>query len=165
MEETSTFYIIYPLGLADFGLIELKKKWAIHFIDSPLEIVSVDEGGILIKVKTFEGLALNHILRSPTRILIRFAEFKAKDFPKLFNKVSKLPWKSFMIGATPEVEASATNSKLFDSRKIEKAVKDGILEQYRKQPVKKKYLDHITASDKTNNLWVRASLISRSNIF
>ena len=152
MEELSSFYIIYPLGLADFGLIELKEKWTIHFADSPLEIISVDEGGILIKVKTLEGFALNHILRSPTRILIRFAEFKAKDFPKLFNKVSKLPWKSFMIGATPEVEASATNSKLFDSRKIEKAVKDGILEHYRKQPVKKKYLDHFEAHKSREDL-------------
>lgn len=152
MEELSSFYIIYPLGLADFGLIELKEKWTIHFPTSNLEILSVDEGGILIQAKTIEGFALNHILRSPTRILIRFAEFKAKDFPKLYNKVSKLPWKSFMIGATPEVEASATNSKLFDSRKIEKAVKDGILEQYRKQPVKKKYLDHFEAHKSAENL-------------
>ncbi len=152
MEDNSTFYIIYPLGLADFGLIELKKKWAMHFSESPLEILSVDEGGILINVKTLQGFALNHILKSPTRILIRFAEFKAKDFPKLFNKISKLPWKSFMIGATPEVEASATNSKLFDSRKIEKALKDGILEQYRKQPVKKKYLDHFEVNKQAEDL-------------
>jgi putative N6-adenine-specific DNA methylase len=143
MEELSSFYLIYPLGLANLGLLELQEKWTIHFNDSSLEILSVDEAGILISIKTFEGFALNHILRSPTRILLRVAEFKARDFPKLFQKISKLPWKNLMIGGTPEVEASATNSRLFDSRKIEKAIHDGLNENYRKQPVKKKYLDHL----------------------
>ena len=143
MEELSSFYLIYPLGLAHNGLLELQEKWAIHFPEAPLEILSVDEAGLLIKVKTKEGFALNHILRSPTRILLRVAEFKARDFPKLFQKISKLPWKNLMIGGTPEVEVAATNSRLFDSRKIEKAIHDGLAENYRKQPVKKKYLDHL----------------------
>lgn len=152
MENLSSFYLIYPLGLTELGLLELKEKWSIHFEQEPLEILSVDEGGILISVKTIQGFALNHILRSPTRILLRFAEFKARDFPKLFKKVSKLPWKSLMIGATPEIEVSSTNSKLFDSRKVVKAIQDGILEYYRMQPVKKKYLDHFEANKKSEDL-------------
>lgn len=151
MEEISSFYLIYPLGLSQLGLAELKEKWAIHFENSELNILSVDEAGILISVNTMEGFFLNHILRSPTRILLRVAEFKARDFPKLFQKISKLPWKNLMIGGTPEVEASATNSRLFDSRKIEKAIHDGLVENYRKQPVKKKYLDHLE-QNKTENL-------------
>ena len=103
MENLASFYLIYPLGLTELGLLELKEKWAMHFGDAPLEIISVDDGGILISVQTLQGFALNHILRSPTRILLRIAEFKARDFPKLFKKVSKLPWKSLMIGATPEI--------------------------------------------------------------
>ena len=146
MENLSTFYLIYPLGLTELGLLELKEKWAIHFYEEPLEILSVDDGGILISVKTLQGFALNHILRSATRILLRFAEFKARDFPKLFKKVSKLPWKTLMIGATPEIVVSSSNSKLFDSRKVVKAIEDGILEYYRMQPVKKKYLDHYEAN-------------------
>ncbi len=143
MENLSSFYLIYPLGLTELGLLELKEKWAIHFTNEPLEVLSVDGGGILISVKTFQGFALNHILRSPTRILLRFAEFKARDFPKLFKKISKLPWKTLMIGATPQIVVSSTNSKLFDSRKVVKAIEDGILENYRMQPVKKKYLEHL----------------------
>lgn len=146
MEQTARFYLIYPFGLVDQGLFELKEKWAMHFSDVPLSIVSVDEAGILIEAQTLQGLLLNHILRSPTRILMRVAEFKARDFPKLFQKISKIPWKNLMIGQAPAVEASATNSRLFDSRKIEKAVQDGILESYRKQPVKKKYLEHLAAN-------------------
>lgn len=142
MENLASFYLIYPLGLTELGLLELKEKWAMHFESEALEILSVDEGGILILAKILQGFALNHILRSPTRILLRFAEFKARDFPKLFKKTSKLPWNTLMIGATPEIEVSSSNSKLFDSRKVAKAIQDGILEYYRMRPVKKKYLDH-----------------------
>jgi putative N6-adenine-specific DNA methylase len=151
MEETLSFYLIYPLGLSELGLLELKEKWSMHFPSESLEILSVDEAGILISVKTLSGFALNHLLRSPTRILLRVAEFKARDFPKLFQKISKLPWKNLMIGGTPPVEASATNSRLFDSRKIEKAIHDGLNESYRKQPVKKKYLEHYE-QNKTQDL-------------
>lgn len=151
METLAQFYIIYPLGLSDLGLYELKEKWSLHYPDQNLEILSIDDGGVLINVTTLQGFSLNHILRSPTRILLRVAELKARDFPKLFNKISKLPMKHLLIGQTPEVEASATNSKLFDSRKITKAIQDGILESYRKQPVKKKYLDHL-ASNKEADL-------------
>lgn len=143
MEQIAQFYLIYPLGLVELGLSELKEKWNEHFKEVPLSVLSVDEGGVLIEVPIKQGFLLNHLLRSPTRLLLRIAEFKARDFPKLYQKVSKLPWKSYMIGQAPEVVATATNSRLFDSRKIEKAVQDGILESYRKQPVKKKYLDHL----------------------
>lgn len=151
MDKLSQFYIIYPLGLSDLGLLELKEKWRLHYPEQGLEILSVNEGGVLINVTALQGFSLNHILRSPTRILLRVAEFKARDFPKLFNKISKLPMKHLLIGQVPEVEASATNSKLFDSRKISKAIQDGIVESYKKQPVKKKYLDHFLAN-KENDL-------------
>ncbi len=158
MESLAQFYIIYPLGLSDLGLLELKEKWSLHYPDQNLEILSVDEGGVLINVTTLQGFSLNHILRSPTRILLRVAELKARDFPKLFNKISKLPMKHLLIGQTPEVEASSTNSKLFDSRKITKAIQDGILESYRKQPVKKKYLDHFEVNKEADlpKLYYRA---------
>lgn len=156
MEEISSFYLIYPLGLTRLGLLELKEKWAIHFPSSNLNILSVDDGGILISVQTLYGFALNHLLRTPTRILLRVAEFKARDFPKLFQKISKLPLKNLMIGGTPEVEVAATNSRLFDSRKIEKAIHDGLLEGYRKQPVKKKYLEHFENNKELPKIYYRA---------
>ena len=87
METMAQFYIIYPLGLSDLGVLELKEKWGLHYPDQNLEILSVDEGGVLISVTMLQGLSLNHILRSPTRILLRVAELKARDFPKLFNKI------------------------------------------------------------------------------
>lgn len=143
MNDLRQFYIIYPLGLVAQGMSELQAKWASYFNDKPLTILSVDEGGILIEAPLYEALHLNLILKTPTRILLRIAEFKARDFPKLFQKISKINWRDYLIGQIPEVEASATNSRLFDSRKIEKAVSDGIKEAYISQPIKKRYQDYL----------------------
>lgn len=141
MQNQRDFYLIYPMGLVSLGLDELHEKWSVHFKESSLIVKSIDDGGLLISCELSHGLLLNHILKSPTRILLRIAEFKARDFPKLFNKISKLAWKDYFLGQIPEVETASTNSKLFDSRKISKAIIDGVMECYKKQPVKKKYLD------------------------
>ncbi len=146
MDKKALFYLIYPVGLSDLGVIELKDKWARTFSEIELNILDVEASGILIEVPLLNGFLLNHILKTPTRILLRLGEFKARDFPKLFQKASKFPWSNFLIGQLPEVEVATHQSKLFDSRKIEKAIHDGITEFYRKQPVKQRYLDALKNS-------------------
>ncbi len=141
MDKTALFYLIYPVGLSDLGEIELKQKWKSTFSETELKILEVDAGGILIEVPLLKGFLLNHILKTPTRILLRLGEFKARDFPKLFQKASKFPWAEYLIGQIPEIVVATHQSKLFDSRKIEKAILDGIAEFYRRQPVKQRYLD------------------------
>lgn len=149
MEKSAQFYLIYPLGLSELGVIELKEKWA-SFSERELKILEVDPGGILIEVPVLLGFMLNHVLKTPTRILLRMAEFKARDFPKLFQKASKLPWADYLIGQIPEIQVAAHQSKLFDSRKINKALTDGILEYYRRQPIKKRYLDALKNAQTQN---------------
>lgn len=158
MEKKFHFYLIYPIGLVEFGLLELKEKYLIHFPFSSLEVIEINEGGILIEVPLFDGFLLNHILRTPTRILLRISHFKARDFPKLYQKISKLSLKNFLIGQIPDVEVSTLNSRLFDSRKIIKAVQDGIVENYKKQPLKKIYLEYLARKGKAKfpHLYYRA---------
>ena len=141
------FFIIYPVNLEDLGLIELKEKFKQHFPNDSLTILKTIPGGIEIECSLVLGFKLNTILRGPTRILLRLAEFKCRDAPKLFQKASKFSWSPWMIGQTPTIESSSTNSRLFDSRKIEKALSDGINQYYKHQPVKKKYLDHLAKTD------------------
>jgi len=147
MEKNAQFYLILPVGLSELGVIELKTKWPLVFPDSDLKILDVESGGILIEVPILNGFLLNNLLKTPTRILMRIAEFKARDFPKLFQKVSKIPWSLFLMGQLPQVEVAAHESRLFDSRKIEKAIHDGITEYYRRQPIKKRYQDAIAKVD------------------
>jgi putative N6-adenine-specific DNA methylase len=147
MEKKAQFYIIFPVGLSELGVIELKTKWPMCFPDSELKILDVDSGGVLIEVPILLGFLLNNLLKTPTRIIMRIAEFKARDFPKLYQKASKLPWNEWLMGQLPAVEVAAHESRLFDSRKIEKAMHDGIEEFYRKQPVKKRYQEAIAKAE------------------
>lgn len=152
MEKIAQFFIVYPPGLTRFGLIELNKKWAIHFETVELKITSSDDTGIMLEIPLWAGFALNHLLRTPTRILLRVAEFKARDFPKLYLKSTKVSWKNLLLGVAPNISVSASESRLFDSRKIQKAIESGIMESFRKQPAKKKYLEHAQSLGETSNL-------------
>ena len=148
--ENARFFIIYPMDLEDLGLIELKDKFAEHFNSESLTILAQIPGGIEIECLLHIGLSLNYILRTPTRILLRIGEFKCRDAPKLYQKISKFNWAPWLIGQTPEVEISTSNSRLFDSRKIEKSIQDGVLQFYRHKPIKKKYLDHYSNTELKN---------------
>lgn len=141
--ENATFFLIYPPGLEDLGERELELKYSLIESAVPLTIKAVVTGGIEIECPLHTGFKLNLVLKTPVRILVRLAEFKCRDFPKLYQKISKFNWAPWMLGQTPEVECSSKNSRLFDSRKIEKAVADGVMEFYRHKPVKKKYLDRL----------------------
>lgn len=142
------FYLIYPFGLSHLGLSELKEKWELYYPEETLSILEIDEAGVLIEVDEHKGFSLNLILKTPTRILQRIETFKAKDFPKLFQKVSNIKWNQYLIGQIPEISSSASESRLFDSRKIEKAIKDGIESSYKAQEIKKKFLSHLEKTNK-----------------
>jgi len=156
--DNASFFLIYPPGLEEPALLELKEKYALLEAAVPLNVTLVTSGGIQIECPLHAGLKLNLVLKTPTRILLRLTEFKCRDFPKLYQKISKFNWANWMIGQTPEVECSSKNSRLFDSRKIEKAIGDGINQFYRHKPVKKKYLDRFAVTDKKNlpKLYFRA---------
>lgn len=149
--ENAHFFIIYPLGLEDLGRLELEEKYPALESAVALKVISVIAGGIEIECPLHTGFKLNLILKTPTRILLRLTEFKCRDFPKLFQKISKFNWAPWMLGQTPAVECSSKNSRLFDSRKIEKAIGDGINQFYRHKPVKKKYLDHFATIATSDN--------------
>lgn len=149
LSDNALFFIIYPMDLEDLGLIELEEKFIQHFDNHSFRLVKKIPGGLEIECSLLIGFQLNSILRTATRILLRLTEFKCKDAPKLFLKISKFNWAPWLLGQIPEIESNAINSRLFDSRKIEKAIKDGIQKFYRHKPVKKKYLDHmISAKEK-----------------
>ena len=145
LNDQARFFLIYPMDLEDLGLVELNEKLAPGFT-----LIKQIPGGLEIDCPLHVGLSLNTILRTPTRILLRIGEFKCRDAPKLFQKISKFNWGPWLIGQTPEVESATINSRLFDSRKIEKALQNGVLQYYRHKPVKKKFLDHLAITDLKN---------------
>lgn len=147
--DTTRFFLVYPLDLEDLGSVELEEKLKKYYPNEPYTITARIAGGIEIDCPIHIGFSFNKILRTPTRILLRLTEFKCRDFPKLYQKISKFNWAPWLIGQTPTVECSSKNSRLFDSRKIEKAIQDGVLQFYRHKPVKKKFLEHLSNTNIT----------------
>ena len=85
---TENFYIIVPPGLEETCAAELN---AIGM--APLHI---DKGGIGCVGRLRELYLANLWLRTASRILVRFAEWRSRDFPDLYRKTSRLPWGRFI---------------------------------------------------------------------
>jgi putative N6-adenine-specific DNA methylase len=151
----SVFFITLPVGLESLGEEELVMKWPMHFPNCNYTVIARVMGGIEIECATELGFLLNHILKCPTRILLRLHSFKCRDVPKLFQKTSKFKWGPYLLTMKPEVHISATESRLFDSRKIEKAFHDGVAECFRHQPMKKKYQEQFAAAICSPEIFIR----------
>ncbi|MES2963299.1 MAG: hypothetical protein V4760_05370 [Bdellovibrionota bacterium] len=121
------FYLVVAPGLEDLAARELR-AWA------PELKPEVGRGGLTIQCELARGLGLNGCLKIPTRILVRIADFSARDFPKLFKKISNLEWSRWIGDDRPVVfKASSHASRLFVKKRIEETCLDG-----RKSYLKKK---------------------------
>jgi len=148
------FYLIVPLGLEVLAISEFTEKWTLLFKQSPLPLLKESHGGVTFTALLEEAVILNHYLKTPTRLLLRFAEFKARDFPKLYNKLCKLPWNLFLRGQIPELEFSSKESRIFDSRKVEKVLTDALRFFYKAQPPKKIHLENLDSLP-TQKIYIR----------
>lgn len=59
----------------------------------PQEIVA---GGVVFSGKLRDIYLANLWLRTASRILVRFAEFRSRDFPDLYRRTHRLPWGRFI---------------------------------------------------------------------
>lgn len=133
-----TFFIQTPLGLEELAKSEFELKFPSLAPSQPLPEAVIEQGGLTVELPLNIGLSLNYWLKIPNRILLRFAHFKCRDIPKLFNKVSKLNWSPYFAGQNYSFHISAQKSRLFDDRKIEKALRDGLEQAIKRQEPKAK---------------------------
>jgi putative N6-adenine-specific DNA methylase len=129
MESYSIFIIVLP-GLEDLAAREIALKL-------PLEKFNIIKGGIEAQV-SLEWIEKAHLrLKIPTRILLRVANFKVRDFPKLYHKFAHFNWKPFLSHPEPEWEISCSKSRLNHTGRIEETIKKAMAEVLIKQPLKK----------------------------
>lgn len=120
------FFVVALPGLEDIVQAEIS-RWF------PDLTTSLEHGGVTVQAPLGEGLALNLALKTATRVLLRVAKFRCKDFPKLFQKVSALDWQAWIDPTCElEVEASTRLSRLKIKKRIEEACEDGF-RAYRKK--------------------------------
>lgn len=121
-----TFFAIVSPGLEDISEHELR-VW-LEEIDSRGNFpIQRHRGGLEFELPYERGFALNHVLKTVSRLLVRVDDFGCRDFPKLFRKTRALPWEdwAFPQAPTPEVHASSHTSRLRMKKRIEETCAAG----------------------------------------
>ncbi len=158
--EDMLFFFITPLGLEDIVQADVINILTTN--QRPFKLIESTKGGFEIEMCFVQLIDLIPYMKGLTRILMRLGNtanpklYKTivRDYPKLFQKISKYPWENFLFGDLPKIEVSTSNSRIFDSRKIEKAIHEGIERHYQMKPVKAVYLAK-KESHSPNTLFVR----------
>jgi putative N6-adenine-specific DNA methylase len=125
------FFLVVAPGFESLAVEELNIKIP------GLKILNVEKGGVLVETSMDVGVLFNLVLKIPTTVLLRIAEFKCRDFPKLYQKVSNIRWAKYLVGSEFNLSVASSKSRLLHEKKIEKAVKEGIERHFEKQPPKK----------------------------
>ncbi|MCF8058525.1 MAG: hypothetical protein K9K67_04460 [Bacteriovoracaceae bacterium] len=133
-----TFFLQVTPGFEKLAKQEFALKFPVLFPAQSIPESIIEQGGLSVELPLASGFQLNYWLKIPNRILLRFAHFKCRDIPKLFNKVSKLNWSPYYAGQNFEFHISSHESRLFDSRKIEKSLRDALEKTIKNQEPKKK---------------------------
>ncbi|MCM2281450.1 MAG: hypothetical protein NDI61_06345 [Bdellovibrionaceae bacterium] len=128
----SKFFIIVPPGLEEIAAVELRlwlREWGVEFdgTQSPQPVLQRHRGGLELELPLELGFALNHVLKTASRILVRVEDFGCRDFPKLFRKSRAFPWNdwSFPQAPSPAVSASSHRSRLRLKKRIEETCVEG----------------------------------------
>ena len=129
-ERLKEFFLVSLPGLEDLLEAEIK-AWFPEFG------LKREYGGVTAMAPLAEGLAMNLALKIPTRILVRAARFRARDFPKLYGKVTDFDWEEWLDPAcTLEVFAAAKKSRLKIKSRIEETCLDAWKDHQRDRGVK-----------------------------
>ncbi len=137
--ESIDVYISTAPGLEAVLLEELKYKWPLHFPQvPPFQLLKLERGGIEVSGDAQALLNCNQLLKTATRILVRFEKFRCRDFPKLFKKAQKIPWNNIVGTQLVHWKISAHQSRLFDSRRLEKTLNDALCKYRKANPAAKK---------------------------
>lgn len=111
----------------------------------PNASVSIVHGGLLIE--GVSALALNQWLKIPTRILQRLFEARVRDLPKLYKKFKSFDWRPYYVDVPTTIKATSSSSRLFDDRKIAKAVSDGIADSFKAIQPKKADMEKVKGKE------------------
>lgn len=79
-----------------------------------------ERGGLTVQAPLGVAYAMNRVLKTPTRILLRLATFGCRDFPKLFKKISGFVWEDWLSDQSRiHFHAAAHGSRLKIKTRIE----------------------------------------------
>ena len=136
------FYLVISPGLEEISINEIEYKWVSFFPDEKIPEIKKLVGGLELSLPLEKGVLLNQILKTPTRILLRFKGFKCRDLPKLFNKIKNIDWSPFLSEVPTSLKISCHHSRLFHTNKIEQTILKSFHVYFKAFPAKKKFIEN-----------------------
>lgn len=84
-----------------------------------------EHGGVKVIAPLEQGLAMNLVLKTATRVLLRIKTFRCRDFPKLYNMIKKIDWQKWVDPRCElEVNVATRLSRLKIKSKIQSTCED-----------------------------------------
>jgi putative N6-adenine-specific DNA methylase len=121
-------FLIIPPGLEELAHRELDSK-------CPVSEVIRHKGGLELMADLDWIVKAHCLLKIPTRLLMRVAEFKVRDFPKLHQKMSSFKWNTVLSHPKPRFEISCSKSRLMHTGRIEETILKALDEALIAQPL------------------------------
>lgn len=128
----SVFFIATPLDAEKNVAHEIKAVWP-HLLAKdlkphglPLPELKVFEGGIELECDYFIGVQFNYFLKTANRVLLRLADFKARDLPKYYNKILSLPWTEYLAEAPVNFKIAASESRLNNEKRLLESTQEAL---------------------------------------
>jgi putative N6-adenine-specific DNA methylase len=107
------FFAVCPPGLRQVCARELTR------LNLGIHDIQVVPGGVNFSGKLADACPANLWLRSPSRILMRLARFRATHFSLLEKKLSDIDWELFLpAGTDPSIQVTTHTSRLYHSDAI-----------------------------------------------
>lgn len=135
------FYVICPIGLENILQKEIEDK--IQLLNPQIKLkLEQDKGGIEVYSEDFDVIQfLNIYIRCATRVLFRIKKQKCRDLPKLYKILKKIDWKKYLQQENIDFVVSSTQSRLFQSNKIEASAKKALKDYYMANQIKQSLRD------------------------
>ena len=120
----AVFFIATPLDSEKLVAREIESLWPLLLAKNlqphglPLPSLKILEGGIELECEYFIGVQFNYFLKSANRVLLRLADFKARDLPKYYNKILSLPWTEYLNQAPTSFKIAASESRLNNEKRL-----------------------------------------------
>lgn len=120
----NSFFVVTPLGFEERVSEEIERAWPFLLSkegrphSAPCPEIERHRGGLEFKAEAFAGIQLNFFLKSANRILLRIDQFKARDFPKLHDRLKRLDLSAWLPEGPLRLEVSASKSRLAHEGRI-----------------------------------------------
>ncbi len=104
-----------------------EKVCAQELINLGIQPIKVIRGGVEFEGGLRELYLANLWLRTASRILVRLADVAARDFPVLFQRLSRLPWGRFIKpGSACDIRVASLSSRLTHTGRIAEVCQSAI---------------------------------------